>query len=274
MAQRRAQIVGDGITERLQLLVGGLQLRRAFGDPLLEGFVEPADFSFRPFALRDVADVALDEPLLVHEIGVADELDLDLLPVFRLQWQTFVANPVCVVQFGERDFGSPRALEGTDFPQFLSQKFFLRIAEQIFHERTGVHHLPGVGVENEDAVLRRFKQPPVTEFGGADRLHTPRLGLFRAHLRLLRPRIGLLRPRLGLFRPRIGLLRPRLGLFRSRHVVSHALVLMIALHNPSSTISFWFTKPNPFWESVYISMNNAMRYGVNTPHMTFSSIQY
>src|ERR1035437_10516402 len=77
MAQRRAQIVGDGITERLQLLVGGLQLRRAFGDPLLEGFVEPADFSFRPFALRDVADVALDEPLLAHEIGVADELDLD-----------------------------------------------------------------------------------------------------------------------------------------------------------------------------------------------------
>ena len=174
---------------------------------------------------------------------------------------------------------APRAFEGTDFPQFLSQKFCLRIAEQIFHERAGVHHLPGVGVENEDAVLRRFKQPPVTEFGGADRLHTPRLGLFRPHLRLLRPRIGLLRPRLrllrprigllrprlGLFRPRIGLLRPRLRLFRSRHVVSHALVLMIALHNPGFTISFWLTKLNPFWESTYISMNNAMCYGVNTP---------
>ena len=36
MAQRRAQIVGDGITERLQFLVGGLELRRAFGDALFQ----------------------------------------------------------------------------------------------------------------------------------------------------------------------------------------------------------------------------------------------
>ena len=36
MAQRRAQIMRDGITERFQFLVGGLQLRRAFGDALLQ----------------------------------------------------------------------------------------------------------------------------------------------------------------------------------------------------------------------------------------------
>ena len=40
MAQRRAQIVGDGITERFQFLVGGLQLRRAFGDALFQLGVE------------------------------------------------------------------------------------------------------------------------------------------------------------------------------------------------------------------------------------------
>src|ERR1035437_10350500 len=60
MAQRRAQIVRDGITERLQLLVGGLQLRRAFDDALLQFRIEPADFILRVFALGDVADIALD----------------------------------------------------------------------------------------------------------------------------------------------------------------------------------------------------------------------
>ena len=54
MAQRRAQIVGDGITERLQLLVGGLQLRRAFDDALLQFGVQLANFLFGRLALGDV----------------------------------------------------------------------------------------------------------------------------------------------------------------------------------------------------------------------------
>ena len=107
-------------------------------------------------------------------------------------------------------------LNGPISHSFLPQKFFLRIAEQIFHERVGVHHLPGLGVENKDAVLRRFKQPPVTEFGSEDRLHTPRLSLLRPRIGLIRPRLGLLRPRIGLIRPRIGLIRSRIGLIRPR----------------------------------------------------------
>src|SRR5450756_2565052 len=53
MAQRRAQVVGDGITERLQFMVGGLQLRGAFGDALLQYRIEPVDLMFRQFALVD-----------------------------------------------------------------------------------------------------------------------------------------------------------------------------------------------------------------------------
>src|SRR5579862_4880557 len=125
MAQRRAQIVGDGIAVRFQFLVGVLQLRRTFGNALLERFVKPKDFRFRPLALRGVADVALDQPLLVHEIGVADELDLDTPPVLRLQWQAFVAKTIFLLQLGEGDFGSSYAFEWADFPQFSPQELFL-----------------------------------------------------------------------------------------------------------------------------------------------------
>ena len=54
MAQRRAQIVGDGVAERLQFLVGGLQLRRAFDDALLQFDIQLVDFLLHRFALSDV----------------------------------------------------------------------------------------------------------------------------------------------------------------------------------------------------------------------------
>ena len=54
MAQRRAQIVGDGITERFQFLVGGLQLRRAFDNALLQLVVQLADFLLGRLAFGDV----------------------------------------------------------------------------------------------------------------------------------------------------------------------------------------------------------------------------
>jgi hypothetical protein len=60
LSQRRAQIVGDRITERFQFLADGFQLRRAFEDALLKGFVETGYFILRVFALLDVADVALN----------------------------------------------------------------------------------------------------------------------------------------------------------------------------------------------------------------------
>ena len=48
-AERRAQIVGDGVGEGLQLLVGRLQLRRALLHPPLQLGVQPADFQLRLF---------------------------------------------------------------------------------------------------------------------------------------------------------------------------------------------------------------------------------
>src|SRR4051794_12627036 len=45
-SDRRAQVVGNRVAERLQLLVRGLQLRRTVYDTLLKLGVERADLSF------------------------------------------------------------------------------------------------------------------------------------------------------------------------------------------------------------------------------------
>ena len=53
--QRRPQVVGDRVAERLQLLVGCLQLGGALQYPLFEFFVQTADLVFGELDLGDVA---------------------------------------------------------------------------------------------------------------------------------------------------------------------------------------------------------------------------
>ncbi len=155
---------------------------------------------------------------------------------------------VLLLQFGKSDFGSGRAFERTDLPQFSPQKLFLRIAEQILHERIGVHHLPGAGVENQDAVQSRFIEPPVPKLRDAYRFFAPHLRLLTPCLRLFRPCLGFFRshfslfcscfrlldsclclfdPRLGLFRPCFGLLRPRFRMFKPRIVAWRIRIRML-----------------------------------------------
>ena len=71
-AQRRAQVVGDRIAERLELLVGGLQLGRALDDPLLELGVEPPDL--RP-ARRQVFRHLVERHRELSDLVVRDDRD-------------------------------------------------------------------------------------------------------------------------------------------------------------------------------------------------------
>ena len=52
--QRRAKIVRHRIAERLQFLIGSLEFARSFRHALLKIGVQPPDFRFGQFALRDV----------------------------------------------------------------------------------------------------------------------------------------------------------------------------------------------------------------------------
>ena len=104
MAQRRAQLVGAGITEGLQFRVGRLQFRRAFDDVLFEAFVEPADFILRALALGDVADVALDHVFVARFIHVADKFHGDVPAIARFQRQIFIADIAVFLQTFQHDF--------------------------------------------------------------------------------------------------------------------------------------------------------------------------
>ena len=119
MAQRRAQIVGDGITERLQFLVGGLQLRRALGDALLQFRVETADFLFRLFALRDVADVALNHFSVAGLIHVADKLHGNMAAVPCFQRQVFIADIPVLLQSLQHGLLDSMSLNGLNSPTVL-----------------------------------------------------------------------------------------------------------------------------------------------------------
>ena len=59
-SERRAQVVGDGVRKRLQLLVTGVE----FDDPLGQRLVQSADLLLRPFAFGDVTDDAAVEGVL------------------------------------------------------------------------------------------------------------------------------------------------------------------------------------------------------------------
>jgi hypothetical protein len=48
---------------------------------------------------------------------------------------------------------------------------------QFHQERVDIVDASGVGVQNQDAILRGLKQPPITQFGGAKRLFRVRPGV-------------------------------------------------------------------------------------------------
>src|SRR6187431_741782 len=92
LAEGSAQIMRDRMGERLQLLVGGLELSRASENALLQFRIEAPYLAFRKFALRDVTDVALNHFLIAGLIDVADKLHVDRTALPRFQPQVFIVD--------------------------------------------------------------------------------------------------------------------------------------------------------------------------------------
>src|SRR5258705_12166467 len=112
MAQRRAQIVGDGITERLQL-------GRSFGNTLLQFRVESAYFIFRVFALSDVADVALNHFFVTCLIRIADKLHGNAAVIPLFQWPELILRRPPLLYFHPRSF-CPRLVSHSTNPARVS----------------------------------------------------------------------------------------------------------------------------------------------------------
>ncbi len=81
VAQWRAQVVGDGVGERFQLLVGLFQLGRALHHPTLEGLIELPDFFFCPLAFGNVAQVTREHRRPTGENAGNRQLDRELGPI-------------------------------------------------------------------------------------------------------------------------------------------------------------------------------------------------
>ena len=122
-AQRGAQIVGDGIAEGFQFLVGGLQLGRAFGDALFQVGVEPADFVIRALALGDVADVALNDFEVAGLIDMADKLHGQVAAIPGFQRQVFIADKPILAQALQHRLIGLDALEQIKFPDGFAGHF-------------------------------------------------------------------------------------------------------------------------------------------------------
>ena len=58
-------------------------------------------------------------------------------------------------------------LKQSDLKKLLAHQLGWRITQQLRHERIGVADSAGDRVEQEDAVVRRFKQPTVPDFRSA-----------------------------------------------------------------------------------------------------------
>ena len=121
--------------------------------------------SLEAAAFGDVTDVALNDLVVVLSIDVADELDFDLVPACAFQRQILVADVALLLQFPVNGAALFDVSEQANLPKFLAQELIVRVAQQVRHERVGVDHFSGVGVEDQDAVLGHLEQPPIPDFG-------------------------------------------------------------------------------------------------------------
>ena len=159
---RRAHLeeLGHAVQD-LHVAVPAAQLSYAVDQLLL---VVPGDL-LRLLARSHVSDVALDDARVVFQVHVAHELDASPLVVLGLERQILVADVLVPLELPEGVPARRDVLERSDFPELPANELRARVTEQDLQEGVGVGDLPGLRVENQDAVLRRLEEPPVPDLG-------------------------------------------------------------------------------------------------------------
>ena len=127
-------------------------------------------FLLGPLALRDVANVALNDFAAVDLIDVADKLHVDGPAVAGFQRQVVVTDIGFTLQLPELRLGRFGVFERANLPEFVSQQLLASVAQHIRQERVDIINLPGVRIENQNPVLGGFKQPAVAHFGSLQRV--------------------------------------------------------------------------------------------------------
>ena len=122
------------------------------------------------FAVADVADVALDDGVVVFLVDVADEFDGDAAAGVISEGEVFVADVAVAHGVFHGAFTGLGVGKDADFPEFLADEMFFGEAEEVEDEGIDVFDFGGCGVEDEDAVVSGFEEPAVAVFGGVEDL--------------------------------------------------------------------------------------------------------
>src|ERR1043166_5983202 len=84
-----------------------------------------------PLALRDVANIALDEGVAVVRVTVTHELHLPRLASFGFERQILVADKALRLQFQKSRLVGSFVAQQADFPKLLAHKLPAGVAEEL-----------------------------------------------------------------------------------------------------------------------------------------------
>src|ERR1041385_2928238 len=98
---------------------------------------------------------------------MADEFYLDAPALASFQRQMVVAHTAFALQFIKGRARGDYVFEEADLPKSSAQEPVARITKQIHEEGIHVKDLSRAGIEDQNAILCGFKEPPVTRFRNA-----------------------------------------------------------------------------------------------------------
>ena len=127
-------------------------------------FIFPLQFLFCFPAPGDVPDVALDNLLVVHEVGIADKFPIDVLALSCFQRQFFVPDIPVSFQLCERVFCKGLVFEKPKVPEVPANEILRRVSQHFEDGRVRIGNFPCVSVKDQDPVTCRLEQPSVLEF--------------------------------------------------------------------------------------------------------------
>ena len=101
---------------------------------------------------------------MIHQINIADELHLVPLTIKTFQRHVFIANVFLLFQFHKIGLVGDKVFEKSQFPDFFTEEHFARDTHQLDHVWIYIHNHPGLGIENQNAISGRLKEPAIPEF--------------------------------------------------------------------------------------------------------------
>ena len=140
--------------------------RAAFGDQSRCLFIGQQGFAlaFKPDAIGDVADVALDDSIGTFLIDVSDDFNGVAAANAIFQGEILKPKRPPFVQFLHRILIGGFVSEDADLPEFLADEVGARVIQQFKNERIDIGNPARVGIEDKNPIMCGLEQSAIAEF--------------------------------------------------------------------------------------------------------------